>query len=278
MDWTTVMAQLLQALFEFLPRLIAAVLVFIGTLFAASYASKRLYRLLKRRQTKEELNVLLSRLVRWSMWIAGTIWALSIVGFNVSAFIAGLGVTGLVIGFALQDISKNFTAGALLMLQEPFSFGDYVEVAGQEGTVVDIQLRATELLAPDGVKVLIPNADVFSSKIRNYSKTNMRRVGLTVGVAYDSDLEKVSRVALEAIHAVPGLLDDPEPIIFFHDFGESSIDFTIRYWFDPTQADIFLARDMGVKAIKSAFEREGIQIPYPIRTVLMQTEAPPPVD
>jgi small conductance mechanosensitive channel len=270
MDWSVFFANLLQALFNFLPKLIVAILVFIATLFLASYFGKRLYRALKRRDTKEELALLFSRLLRWSIWVGGTIWALSIVGFNVTAFIAGLGMTGLVIGFALQDISKNFTAGALLMLQEPFSFGDFVEVAGQEGTVVDIQLRATELIAPDGVRVMIPNADVFSNKIRNFTQTGKRRVSLTVGVAYGSDLEKVTRVALKAIHAVPGLLDDPEPVLFFHHFGDSAIEFTIRYWFDTAEADIFQAQDMGVKAIKAAFEAEGIDIPFPIRTVMLQ--------
>ncbi len=269
MDWTDFLANYLPSIIEFVIRVIAAVIIFAAMLFLASFASKKVRQILERRKTKVELTLLLSRLTKWSIWGAGFIWALSMVGFNVSAFIAGLGVTGLIIGFALQDISRNFTAGALLMLQEPFNFGDYIEVAGHEGTVTDIQLRATELLAPDGVKVLIPNGDVFTNTIRNYTKTHMRRVELTVGVAYDSDLDRVTRVALDAIHAVPGLLDEPEPILFFHSFDDSAITFSIRYWFDATENDVFHARDMGVKAIKTAFEREGIEIPYPIRTVLM---------
>ena len=251
----------------FTARLIAAILVFILTLFAASHISKLVYNALVRRQVKEELRRLLARVIRWGIWIGGIVWALSIIGFNVTAFVAGLGVTGLVIGFALQDISRNFTAGALLMIQEPFNFGDYIEVAGYEGTVTDIQLRATELLAPDGVRVLIPNGDVFTSAIRNFTKTDLRRIELKVGVAYGSDLERVTQVALEAIQMVPGLLDEPAPVLFFHTFGDSAIEFSIRYWFDTTENDVFSARDVGVKAIKAAFEREGIEIPYPIRTV-----------
>jgi len=273
MDWTDLFSNIIPAFLDVLIRLIAAILIFIGMLFLASHLSKKIAQLLRKRKTKEELVRLLSRLTRWSIWVGGAIWALSIVGFNVSAFVAGLGVTGLIIGFALQDISRNFTAGALLMLQEPFNFGDYIEVAGYEGTVTDIQLRATELLAPDGVKVLIPNGDVFTSTIRNYTKTNMRRVELTVGVAYESDLEQVTRVALDAIRAVPGLLNDPEPMLFFHEFGDSAIVFSIRYWFDVTENDVFHARDMGVKAIKAAFDREGIEIPYPIRTVLIPNKS-----
>ena len=269
MEWSDFLPHLIQASIEFLIRLIAAILIFVIMVYLAFFSSRKVRQWLEKRETKEELVRLLSRLTKWSLWIIGVIWALSTVGFNVTAFIAGLGVTGLIIGFALQDISRNFTAGALLMLQEPFNFGDYIEVAGYEGTVTDIQLRATELLAPDGIKVLIPNGDVFTSTIRNFTKTDMRRVELTIGVAYDSDLDQVTRVALEAIQTVPGLLNDPEPVLFFHHFGESSIDFTIRYWFSVKENDVFHARDIGVKAIKAAFEQEGIVIPYPVRTVLM---------
>ncbi|HID33799.1 MAG TPA: mechanosensitive ion channel [Anaerolineae bacterium] len=267
MDWPTLLADFLDLFFRFLPSLIASVVVFLSTLFIASFVSAKIDALLVKRGSKLEIRVLLSRMTKWGIRISGVVWALSIVGFNVTGFIAGLGITGLIIGFALQDISRNFTAGALLMLQEPFNFGDYIEVAGYEGTVTDIQLRATELLAPDGVRVLIPNGDVFTSTIRNFTKTNLRRIELKVGVAYESDLEQVTRVALEAIHAVPGLLDDPVPMLFFHTFGDSAIEFSLRYWFDTSENDVFSARDMGVKAIKTAFEREGIEIPYPIRTV-----------
>ena len=280
MDWPTLFSQLVQLLIDYLPKVIAAVVILVATGFLSSFVSKQLYRTLKGRSFKEELTRSLSRIVKWSIWIGGIIWSLSVVGFNVTAFFAGMGIAGLIIGFALQDISKNFTAGALLMLQEPFNFGDYIEVAGYEGTVTDIQLRATELLSPDGVKVLIPNGDVFTSTIRNFTRTNRRRVELTIGVAYDSDLKKVTRVAIEAIHAVPGLLDEPEPILFFHEFGDSAIVFSIRYWFSTSESDIFTAKDVGVRAIKSAFDREGIAIPYPIHTVLIanQPTAPPELE
>ncbi len=273
MDWPTLFSQLVQLLLDYLPKVIAAVAIFVATGFLSSFVSKQLYRTLKGRSFKEELTRSLSRIVKWSIWIGGVIWALSVVGFNVTAFFAGMGIAGLIIGFALQDISKNFTAGALLMLQEPFNFGDYIEVAGYEGTVTDIQLRATELLSPDGVKVLIPNGDVFTSTIRNFTRTNRRRVELTIGVAYDSDLEKVTRVAIEAIHAVPGLLNEPEPILFFHQFGDSAIVFSIRYWFSTAESDIFTAKDVGVRAIKAAFDREGISIPYPIHTVFVTNQS-----
>ncbi len=269
MTWNELFKQLLEALLNFLPNLIASIVIFLAMLFLAAWLAKIVHNALHQRDVRRELVTLSSRIVRWSTIIFGVLWALQVIGFNISAFIAGLGVTGLVIGFALQDISKNFTAGALLMVQEPFSLGDYISVSGKEGEVIDVHMRATELLSPDGLQVLIPNADVFSSAIINYSRTERRRVSLSIGVSYDSDLQKVTETTLQAIRAVPGLLNDPEPVLFFHHFGESSIDFTIRYWFDTAESNYFSAQDIGVKAIKQAFARENIEIPFPIRTVLM---------
>lgn len=274
MSWNDLFQQLLNALLNLIPALIASIVIFLAALFLAAWLAKITRKSLQRRNVRRELVILFSRLVRWSVIVLGVIWALQTVGFNVSAFIAGLGVTGLVIGFALQDISKNFTAGALLMVQEPFSLGDYISVAGTEGEVIDVQMRATELLSPDGLQVLIPNADVFSNTIVNHSRAERRRVSLSIGVSYDSDLQKVTETAMQAIRAVPGLLNDPEPVLFFHHFGESSIDFTVRYWFDTAESNYFAAQDIGVKAIKQAFERENIEIPFPIRTVLMSSGTP----
>ena len=275
MTWNDLFQQFLNAILNLIPSVIASMVVFLVSLFLAAWLAKLVRKALEQRVVRRELVILLSRLTRWSVMIIGGIWALQVVGFNVSAFVAGLGVTGLIIGFALQDISKNFTSGALLMIQEPFSLGDYIEVAGNEGEVMDIQMRATELLSPDGLRVLIPNADVFTNTIINYTKTSRRRVKLTIGVAYDSDLQKVTETALQAIRAVPGLLNDPAPMLFFHDFSDSSIDFTIRYWFDTTETNYFEAQDIGVKAIKQAFDRESIEIPYPIRTIMMPGPSAP---
>jgi small-conductance mechanosensitive channel len=273
MIFQDIFVQFYHALITFLPALVAAIVVFLFSLYAAAWVTKLLRKSLQARRVRPELTILLTRLLHWGLVILGAVWALQTVGFNITAFVAGLGITGLVLGFALQDISRNFTAGALLMLQEPFSLGDYIAVAGFEGRVIDIEMRSTELLGPDGLRVIIPNADVFTNAITNYTKISQRRVSLTLGVAYDSDLQQVTEVALQAIADVPGLLNTPEPMLFFHGFGDSAINFTIRFWFDTSANNIFAAQDSGVKAIKQAFEGAGIEIPYPIHTIRMA--APP---
>ena len=214
--------------------------------------------------------MLVVQLTRWSLIILVAIVALQQMGFDVSAFLVSLGVLGFTVGFALQDISKNFVAGLLLLLQQPFDIGDAIEVAGYSGTVEDVDLRATQLRTFDGKVVLIPNTDVYTSAITNFSKAERRRLELTVGVAYGSDLDLTRAATLEAVTHVKGILAEPAPQVVFNNFGGSSIDFTLYYWVNTSEADILAARDQAVVAINAAFAAQNIEIPYPVQTVLMQ--------
>ena len=260
----------LEQMIFFLPKLIVALVVFILGLTAAGLATRAVKKTLKLRNVDHELSLLLVRLTRWIVLGVSTLVALQQVDFDLSGFLAGLGLIGFTIGFAVQDVSKNFIAGVLLLLQQPFDIGDAISVSGYDGTVTDIRLRDTELRTFDGLHVLIPNGDVYVSAITNYSRAHRRRITLDVGVGYGSDLDAVTRTFAEALKSVPGVItDDPAPSIIFKSFGESSIDLTAYYWFDVAQTGSLAALDGGVKAIKSACESAGIEIPYPIRTVLL---------
>lgn len=259
--WNSVLA--------FLPKLGLAILIYLAARIVSSWAVRILRKGMQRRGHDLEVIVLLEMLTRWGIIGLGILLALEqIAPGKTTSLVAGLGIAGFTIGFALQDVAKNFVAGLLLLLQQPFEIGDAVEVAGYSGTVMDITLRATEMRTWDGRFVIIPNGDVFVKPIINFSKAKHRRVNISVGVAYESDLDKVTRVVLEAINDVPGLLQDPAPAVIFSTFGDSAIEFSAYYWIDTDVAGLGSAQDAGVKAIKNAFEREGIEIPYPIRTVL----------
>lgn len=267
--------QSLQALIQqfllFAPKLVVALLIFVVTLYAAGFIARAIRRTAQFRKVDPELILLFERVGRWSVIILGTIWALSQVNFNVVAFVAGLGIAGFTIGFALQDIAKNFVAGILLLLQQPFDIGEAISAGGHSGKVENISLRATELRTFDGLLVYIPNADVFTSALTNYSRAPRRRIELQVGVAYGSNLEHVTRVTLEAVRQVPGVIqNDPAPAVVFKSFGESSIDFSLYYWVDLDQAGYWAAQDQVLKAVHSAFQHEGIEIPFPVRTVYLQ--------
>ncbi len=253
-----------------LPNIIAAVVIFVVMLFVAALAAKFVQRASQRRGLRIESTLLLSRATRWVLIGVGIVWALDQVNFNVTGFVAALGILAFTIGFALQDISKNFVAGILLLWQQPFNIDDVISVAGFTGKVTDVSIRATELRTFDGLQVLVPNAEVYTSPITNFTKASVRRLALRVGVSYTTDLDKATRVALEAISTLPDVLGgDQAPSVVFDNFGDSSIDFTLFYWISTDVTQFGVAQDQGVKAVKIAFERESIDIPFPVRTMVM---------
>ncbi len=261
---------MLADLITFLPRLIVALLIFVLSLYLAGLLARLIRTALTRRKADQEITLLIHQLTRWGIIILGAFTALQHIGFNVNAFLAGLGILGFTVGFALQDVSKNFVAGVLLLLEQPFDLGDVIEVSGFIGKVGAVEPRATELHTFDGQTVLIPNAEVFTSPIKNYSRYPKRRVDLTVGVAYGSDLAKVRQTVLDVVASIPGVVDDPPPRVVFNNFGASSIDFTVYYWVDIKTGDYLGAIDGAVTQIKAAFEEKGIEIPYPTRTVILE--------
>jgi small conductance mechanosensitive channel len=253
---------------DFLPKLIVSLVIFIIFIVIAGFASRGVRITLQRRGTDPELTILMRMLTRWAIIILGAVLALEQVDFDLTAFLAGIGIIGFTVGFAIQDVSKNFVAGLLLLLQQPFDIGDAIEVGGFSGKVMAVDLRATEILTFDGRHVLIPNADVYTQAIVNFSRADRRRININVGVAYDSDLQMVKQTALEAIQELDGLLHDPAPNVYYHSLSPSTIDFTIYYWVDMSKSDPFVGKDQGVAEIKDAFEKAGIEMPYPISTVI----------
>jgi len=256
---------------SFVPKLIVSLIVFVLSLVTAGLLSQAIRKAMRSRDP--ELTLLIGHITRWSVIILGTVIALQQINFDVTAFLTGLGILGFTVGFAIQDVSKNLVAGVLLLLQQPFDIGDAIMVNSFAGTVMTIDLRATELRTFDGKSVLIPNADVFTSPIVNYSRTSNRRIALAVGVAYDSDLDFVRQTAIEAIINVPGILSDPPPNVIFDNLGPSSVDFTLYYWIDPGQTDILNAKSNGITIIKATFEKAKIEIPYPIQVIHLHSDS-----
>jgi small conductance mechanosensitive channel len=263
----TTLQEMLMNFFAFLPRLVVSLVIFVAGLYLAGVISRLLRRAMEKRNSDREITLLLTQLTRWTVLTLGVMVAMEQVGFDLTAFLTGLGILGFTVGFALQDVSKNFIAGLLLLLEQPFDLGDVIEVGDHIGTVAKVDVRATELYTPDGQNVIIPNGEIYTSSIKNYSRYPKRRVELTVGVGYKSDLEQVRAAALKAIADIPGRLDDPAPQVVFRNFGESSIDFTLYFWIDLRAGGYFRALDAAVVKIKAAFDAAGIEIPYPMRTV-----------
>jgi small conductance mechanosensitive channel len=260
--------QLVSQVVEFLPRLITAIVVFILFLILAALLTRGLRRTLERRSVNNQVRVLLTRVTSWAVIITGVIVALQQVDFDVTAFLAGLGVVGFTIGFAVQDVSKNFIAGLLLLLSQPFSIEDNIKVGEFSGIVKMVDLRATEIRAIDGTTILIPNAQVFTSPITNYSRASFRRIELNIGVADTSDLEKVQQVTLEALNLIPSVSDAPKPSqVIFNEFGSFSINCIVYYWVDNARIGFLEAKDKGIRLLKEAYAQNEIELPYPIQTI-----------
>ena len=186
----------------------------------------------------------------------------------VASLLAGIGVAGLALGFAFQNIAANFISGIILAFRQPFKIGDIVEINSIMGEVRKTSLRATHILTFQGQYVFVPNKDVLENPIINYSYLGKRRIDLAVGISYADDLSKVEKVVLETVKGLDGVIDTDKTIFDYYEFGDSSINFYIRFWIKyPDQPGYLSSRNKAIKSIKSAFDRADITIPFPIRTL-----------
>jgi small conductance mechanosensitive channel len=248
------------------PRLLTAFVIFFLSLYLARLISNLLRRVLQRRRAPAGVVQLLGQLVLWSIMVAGTITALQQF-FEVTAFLAGLGILGFTIGFALQDIMKNFASGVILLLQQPFHVGETIGVKGFDGTVLAIDLRATEMRAADGRVVILPNAEVLANPIINFSRANERRVEFSLNLSHTSDPQTVRKIVLETIENVKGYVDTPEPVIVFNSITDHALELNASFWIDVTKNDILHAKDTVLLNVNSKFNEQGIEIPHPIQSV-----------
>jgi small conductance mechanosensitive channel len=270
MDLSAPLQALVEEALQFIPKLIVALIVFGVSLFLSVVAARWTERTARTKIDDEETLLLLSRLARWTVVILGTVLALDQVDFDVTGFVAGLGIAGLTIGFALQDITRNFIAGLILLVRQPFDIGDGVEVAGHAGTVLEITTRDTVLKAWDGEMVILPNLEVFTQPIINYSDLPNRRRTIQIGLGYGEDVERVTELLLEAIRGVDGVLVDPAPELLADNLGDSTLNLSARFWVNQETHGLFDVHSAVVRTIKKVAEQEGIDLPYPIQTVRLE--------
>lgn len=252
----------------FLPSLIASLVIFIAGLIISTLASQIVRRALRKRGSSPEMIVWLSRITYWSLFSMFTISALQQIGFNVTAFLASLGILGFTVGFALQDISKNVVAGLILLLQKSFSVGHTIGYEEFTGEILSIDMRSITIQTVDGRIAYIPNSNIFTTTIINYSQATKRRITLEAGIPYDVDIDAANKTILETLKTIPGALGDPPPEVNFHTFGKDKIGMTIHYWIDPKKSSLLTAQDNGIKAIKTAFQKLDIHVPNPPHSLL----------
>lgn len=258
-----------------LPHIVVALLVVTVTTYGSRVVGRVVRRVLARLLDSESLANVLGTIARVATVLVGLMIALGLLQLDktVTSLLAGVGVVGLALGFAFQDIAANFMSGFIMAIKRPFEIGDLVEIGGHRGLIASLELRSTRMTTLQGLIVIIPNKDVFQSPIINYSTTPQRRMDLSIGVSYDSSLEQARSVALAAVRAVPGRDESREPEVFYRQFGESSIDFDLRIWLAASdEPDFLVARSEAIIAVKAAFDEHKIVIPFPIRTLDLPAE------
>lgn len=172
------------------------------------------------------------------------------------------------LAFAFQDIAANFISGIFISFRKPLQIGDIVSIKDYMGKVVEVNLRDTVIKTFQGKMVIIPNKDVFQSAIENYSLLGKRRLDLVVGISYNDDLEFAAQTTLDAVRTIEGLDPLEEITLFYTEFGDSSINFTVRLWCNSTKQIHYLrVGHHAIIAIKKAFDLHKISIPFPIRTL-----------
>lgn len=186
----------------------------------------------------------------------------------VTSLLAGIGVLGLALGFAFQDIAANFVSGVIIAFRKPYRIGDIIKINDIMGTVNRTNLRVTTVETFQGQEVYIPNKDILQNPIINYTMLGKRRIDLAVGVSYGEDLSKVEQLVKETITNLTDVIDSDKLIFDYYEFGSSSINFNIRFWIEyPNQPGYLKMRNEAIKAIKTVFDENNITIPFPIRTL-----------
>ncbi len=260
---------------ELLPALVFVLIVLLITRYSVKLV-KRLIKLSSERLVHSiSLQLLLVQISSVTVWVIGILIACTVVfpSLRLGDIIGLLGLSSVAVGFAFQDIFKNFLAGILLLMNEPFRVGDQVIINDYEGTVESITIRSTQLHTYQDEQIVIPNAIVFTNPVHVLTRYPSRRTDLGIGLGYDTPLLKAREVLFDALTQVEGVLPSPPAEIDITDFGESAINFNIHYWTLPKKAQVRRTQTQVIIALKQACDQAGFNIPFPIRMLYLSDQS-----
>lgn len=269
--------QMLNGAIAMLPNVLLALIVFVLFYLAARSIKSLVRRLTQKRRHARNLGLVLGRLSQGIIILVGLFIALSIVipSFKAGDLVQLLGISGVAIGFAFRDILQNFLAGILILLTEPFKIDDQIVFKNFEGTVENIQTRATTIRTYDGRRIVIPNSELFTNSVTVNTAFDNRRLQYDVGIGYGDDIDRAKQLILEAIHSVDGVLKDPAPDAIVVALAESTVNIRARWWINPPRrSDALDTQDKVLSAIKKKLVANGIDLPFPTQQILFhdQTE------
>jgi len=272
--WSDQLASLAESSLHWGVRVVGAVSILVIAWIFAAWARRTLQRMLSRPRLDATLVHFVSNLARWVILILALVACLSAFGVDTTSLVAVLGAAGLAVGLAVQGSLANLAAGIMLLVLRPFRLGDFVSLAGSMGTVKEVDLFHTHIDTPDNRRVILPNGQVFGGPIENITRHPVRRIDLSVGVAYAADVDRTREVLRRAITSVSAIRSEPSPEAALVGLGASSVDWALRVW--VATEEFGAARDSLIRAIKHHLDDAGIGIPFPQMQVWMSREESKP--
>ncbi|HCA5134807.1 TPA: mechanosensitive ion channel family protein [Acinetobacter baumannii] len=276
-DAYTTIDKIVDSFWERVPYICIAIVVFLIFWLLTKLFKFFVRKTLENRSyTRQNLVLVLNRVGSTAILFFGFLIALVIMipGFTPGQLMSALGIGSVAIGFAFKDIFQNLLSGILILLSEPFRIGDSIVVNSLEGTVEDIQIRATFLRSPDGRRIVIPNATVYTSALTVNTAYQQRRCEFVVGIGYDDDEQKAKQIILDILNNDRNVLSQPAFSVNVTALADFSVNLTVRWWVDTTETDISSSISNIQAQVKQAFNENDIDIPYPIQELKMVSNPP----
>ena len=267
--------QVIALITDYALDIVGALLLLIAGWIVAGWIEKRTGKVLQRiDRVDATLRSFVTNLVRYAILVLVMIAVFAQFGIQTTSIIAVLGAAGLAVGLALQGTLANIAAGVLLLFLRPFKVGESIDAGSVAGTVREIGLFATELQTWDGIYLMVPNSQLASAAIQNYSRLPTRRLNLVVGISYTDDIDKAVRVLDELLQNDERILDDPAHQVMVKELAESSVDINLRCW--TNRENYWSLRFDLTKQVKQRLDEHDISIPFPQRDVhIFQAEGRP---
>ena len=271
---TNTIIEMVNGFFAQLPIIAVGVVVFLIFLALAVGVRKAIKTVALKSHIDLMLASLLSRIGYFLTVVFGVFIAIVVIfpGVSPGDLFAGLGIGSVALGFAFKDVLQNLFAGFLILLYRPFHIGDQIKINDFEGTVEEINVRATKIKTYDGERVVIPNNDLYMDAVLVRTAFPHRRTKIVVGIGYDDDLEKARRIMLGVLKNTEGVLDDPAPDVNAYELADSSVNMRLLYWTDSMQSSTRKTADRVVSGVKKALDDAGIEIPFPQRVITMYND------
>ncbi|MGB7414593.1 MAG: mechanosensitive ion channel family protein [Thermosynechococcaceae cyanobacterium] len=255
---------------ESLPAFVGALVVVAITWGVAKVMRYAAFRWAQQTEGDRSTEILIGRLGYGGVWIIGSVIALGVLGLDFGALLGALGLTSVAIGFSLKDVLSNYISGVILLAARPFRLGDQVVIADYEGTITQVQLRATTMKTYDGRMVYIPNQEVFGASIINNTASNIRRSSVMVGIDYDADISEAIHIIQAAVTQADLVEESPIPEVLVQELAASTVNLEVRFWVNSQRGEFLAMTSDIARTVKEALQKGSVEMPTDIYTLIFR--------